>query len=225
MTKALGQILDNALKFTNSGFIQFGVDVIETAASPNLIFEVSDSGIGIPEEDFEKIFEKFTQVDSSATRNYEGVGIGLALTQKLVSILGGKIEIQSELGAGSTFKIQVPVKILENSSVQEAPVKVVRSSKIMIVEDNKTNQLLTKRIVKKMGHEAILAENGLVALQLLKTNKPDLILMDCMMPQMDGYEATRLIRAGSEMNDLPIIALTANNLDGDREKVYFGRYG
>ena len=88
----------------------------------------------------------------------------------------------------------------------------------MIVEDNKTNQLLTKRIVKKMGHEAILAENGLVALQLLKTNKPDLILMDCMMPQMDGYEATRLIRAGSEMNDLPIIALTANNLDGDREK-------
>ncbi|MCH2206494.1 MAG: response regulator [Lentisphaerales bacterium] len=219
LTKALSQLLDNALKFTNEGFIQFSVDITGAGDGQNLVFEVSDSGIGISESDFEKIFDKFTQVDSSATRNYEGVGIGLALSQKLVKVLGGKIDIQSELGIGSTFKIQVPFKPSKSTEVvPEKAVHVVRSSKIMIVEDNKTNQLLTKRIDKKMGHEAILAENGLVALQLLKSNKPDLILMDCMMPQMDGYEATRLIRAGSDLNDLPIIALTANTLEDDKEK-------
>ena len=212
LQKVLSHVVSNALKFTPNGSIRVNTSLSDS----NLVIKVVDSGIGIDEKDFEKIFMKFTQLDSTSNRNYEGTGMGLALCRELLSLHGGCIEVESKVGGGSTFTISMKVKSIKANDLCEE--KSASPSKILVVEDNKTNQIVTCKILCGMGHEVEIAENGSIALDKLNKKVYDLILMDCMMPVLDGYETTKQIRQSQTMNTIPIIALTANTLAGDKEK-------
>jgi CheY-like chemotaxis protein/anti-sigma regulatory factor (Ser/Thr protein kinase) len=218
--KILSALVDNALKFTKEGRVKVNVLLAFVEEQQVLSVEVSDTGIGIEEEQYERIFEKFYQVDSSSSREFEGVGLGLAIVKELTLLLGGEsVHVHSRLGEGSTFSLSLPVetkyqnKMMYNIQLAEE----AKSLKVLLVEDNKTNQILARKVLQSMKHNVAIAENGLEALEVLNKDSFDLIIMDCMMPKMDGYEATREIRKIGYA-DLPIIALTANNLEGDREK-------
>jgi signal transduction histidine kinase/DNA-binding NarL/FixJ family response regulator len=225
----LTNLISNALKFTDVGHIKILVapDVI----NPNdLYFEVEDTGIGIPENKRDAIFQKFSQADTSTTRKYGGTGLGLVITKNLVGLMGGHIDFKRNRFDGSTFWFSIPLpktlkeSIAHNASASKPDFKPITGKKILLVEDNPVNQEYALQILKTMGLSAVLAENGVAAVQYFRAHASeiDLILMDCRMPEMDGYEATQLIR-NIELNqtpdkNIPIIALTANAIKGDIEK-------
>ncbi len=187
--------------------------------------------IGIAQDKLSHIFEAFNQEDSSTTRKYGGTGLGLSISSELVKLLGGKLKLKSKIGVGSEFYFSLPVEIGKDVKVLEEKIQKTdfTNKKILLVEDNKTNQLFMKIILKKMGFSFDIANDGLEAVKNFKlcnstdarTNKYDIILMDENMPNMGGIEATQNILEYEKENSLkhtPIIALTANALKGDREK-------
>jgi CheY-like chemotaxis protein len=185
-------------------------------------FTVRDTGVGIPRERQEDIFNAFTQVDGSAVRQHGGVGLGLAIVRRLVDMMDGSIMVQSELGQGTTMTVRIPLipgpsvcKIQEEPSLPE-----VRGKRILVVEDDPINQLALTRMVKKLGHFSTLAGNGREALDKLALDDFDCVLMDIQMPVMDGLEATGRIRSGTIARvspRIPVIALTGHAMPGDRE--------
>lgn len=225
----LTNLISNALKFTDVGHIK--ILVTPDAINPNdLYFEVEDTGIGIPENKRNAIFQKFSQADTSTTRKYGGTGLGLVITKNLVEIMGGNIDFKRNRFDGSTFWFSIPLaktpkeSIAHNARAPKPDFKPVIGKKILLVEDNPVNQEYALQILKTMGLNAVLAENGVAAVQYFRAHASeiDLILMDCRMPEMDGYEATQLIRS-IELSqtpgaNVPIIALTANAIKGDIEK-------
>ena len=232
LRQILNNLVGNAIKFTNDGEILIKASLNEDKNSiMRLCIDITDTGIGIPEEKIGLLFDSFTQVDASTTRKFGGTGLGLAISKKLSELMGGEIKVTSKLGVGSTFSFNIAVKISENSHLQANHIEVndnrhslnwPNNTKILLIEDNKTNQLVANGILEEFELSADIAENGIEALEKLNSSSGyTLILMDCQMPQMDGYETTKAIRSskgGEEYKNIPIVAMTANAMQGDREK-------
>jgi len=234
LTQILINLVGNAVKFTEKGNITIRAKLKQRFDSQvDLEFQVIDTGIGIPDDQIEMIFESFTQASSSTTRKYGGTGLGLAITKKLVELQGGAITVKSKPGVGSTFFVVLPFIISDKQSIEDDSAKKaifhsLNGLKVLVVEDNLVNQKIVAKYLQKWEATHDIAENGCVAVEKVKKGKYDVVLMDLHMPEMSGYEATLKIRAleGKYFQDLPIIALTASVFLEDREKIFkFGMSG
>lgn len=227
----LGQILinlcSNAVKFTDQGGEVRVTLALEkqTEQHSTLHFWVSDSGIGMNETQKASLFQHYQQAESGTARKYGGTGLGLAISHKLVKLMGGKIWVESQPGKGSTFHFtvvleqpQVPASTTASESESIDPA-ILKNRHILIVDDDEFNQEITAEILKQHGMQVSLASNGKEAIEYLQQHSIDLVLMDCMMPVLDGFQATRRLRLQDAFSKLPIIALTGNTMVGDREKV------
>ena len=229
LRQVLGHLVDNAVRFTQRGRVTVSVRRCAEMCPPGqesgrepLLFSVEDTGIGIPEPQQHSVFESFTQVEDYMTRNSGGLGLGLAMCRKLVTLLGGKIWLDSEEGRGSTFSFTVPLLVME-SAVQPPEPKAVESSdvRILVAEDNPINQKYIHFALEQQGYVVRSVPNGREAVDLLALEPFDLVLMDVQMPGMDGIEACEAIRrreGEQERKAVPIIALTAHAMQGDRER-------
>ena len=219
LRQVLLNLVNNALKFTVKGKVSVIAQGLDEKG--RLKLEVRDTGIGISEENLSKLFTKFSQADSSTTRKFGGTGLGLAICRNLVELMGGEITCESKLGEGSCFKIILKLnKTKLDRRVKTEPGIQIKNLElnILLVEDNVVNQKIAEKLLNNFGCTVVIAENGLKAIETLQSFKPDLVFMDCHMPEMDGYEATRRIRQDSNLQSLPIVALTANATPADREK-------
>ena len=241
--QVLINLLSNAIKFTESGFIHVRVEKSAVDNHPDgLKISVTDTGIGIPSDKQNLLFEKFSQTDASTTRKYGGTGLGLAICKELVSLMNGKIGFKSKEGNGSVFWFSLPAwefasdlsksATEPNRLAQEGAGKfdldqmepLPTGFSVLLVEDITVNQKLAAKILSRMGCHVDLAINGKEAVSMARKQTYDIIFMDCQMPEMDGYEATRRIRDFESDNKVPenervpIIAITANAMRGDREK-------
>ena len=234
----LSNLVGNAIKFTEQGQIVVHAGEMHRTEADGKVrahvrFKVTDSGIGIPADKIERLFEPFSQVDASDTRRHGGTGLGLSIVRSLAERMGGKVGVSSEAGRGSSFWFEIPLQVMAPGSNMRAfprsadmspaamPQQVV-GSRILLVEDNTVNRLVVERMLIKFGFDVVTATNGRLALDFLDDaaqGRPDLVLMDVQMPVMDGLEATRRIRAGEQAaggRRLPVVALTANAFEQDR---------
>lgn len=223
LRQILNNLLSNALKFTHSGSVSLGVSANIDGDKPAITFVVQDTGIGMSPEQIDRAFDKFTQADSSTTRQYGGTGLGLAIVHQLITLMGGVINIASTLGTGTRVSLTLPFKQAAAKNFKGAMDEKNNSiddinAKILVAEDNPVNQYVIKAMLESLGCTVTLAVNGLEALEHLETKHFDLVLMDMQMPEMDGVMATEHIRKKSATAKLPIIALTANVLASDRER-------
>jgi len=228
LRQIFANLLSNAIKFTVQGHIRVTLDATPiTDSEVRMRFSVEDTGIGIPAEKLPLIFEKFTQVDGSVSRKFGGTGLGLAITRKLVDMHHGEIGVESEPGKGSTFTVNlrctVPQPAKEHAKVSRpGAAKESRDgapARVLVVEDNQVNQKVVTTVLRKRGFTVELANNGVEALELLERDDAfRLVIMDVQMPVMDGLEATRRIRLNPKWRNLPILAMTAHAMNGDREK-------
>jgi signal transduction histidine kinase/CheY-like chemotaxis protein len=219
----LVNLIGNAVKFTEKGRIGVKARLIKHEEQQAVVeFSVSDTGIGIPEDKIAGLFESFQQVDSSTTRKFGGTGLGLAIVKSLVTIMNGRIEVESRLGEGSAFIFSIPFEVSEKEDSKEItgaePDFSGLNIDVLLVEDNKANQMLVKRLLEKKEMKVEVAGNGIEALRMLEGKAFDLIFMDIQMPEMDGYEATTAIRKNESITGkhTPIIALTANAAEDDK---------
>ena len=240
LRQILVNLASNAVKFTAQGEVVVQVAVVaQNDQETFLRFSVRDTGIGIPVDKRDRLFHKFSQVDPSSTRQYGGSGLGLAISKQLVEMMGGEIGVSSELGQGSEFWFTARLSLQPGQDCLRIPptanrgVPFVAAShetrrricrdkvQILLAEDNATNQFVALKMLEKLGYRADVVPNGLEAVIALGTISYDLVLMDCQMPELDGYSATRAIRGGASGvldPQVPIIAMTANAMQGDREK-------
>jgi hypothetical protein len=228
--QCLMNLVGNAVKFTGEGGVNISVGMSGSSDEPTIRFEICDTGIGIPQNRMDAIFQAFTQADNSTTRKFGGTGLGLAISRQVARALGGDITARSVDGQGSTFTLEVPAGSLDGVSMRDqltlpatAPSEPVPqaaapelSGRILVAEDSMINRDMLVAMLSDLDIEIAAVENGLAAVEAVETESFDVILMDWQMPVMDGLEATRRIRATG--NEVPIIALTANAMRGDREK-------
>ena len=219
--QVVANMLSNAIKFTpRNGRIE----LLMKYTDGNLHVSVKDNGIGIAKDKQEDIFKAFSQAESSTTRKYGGTGLGLAISAKLVSMLGGKLKLESQLDNGSRFYFEIPVEIgvyKNPAKVKLSDTQAIKGKRILLVEDNKANQMFMSLILKKFGLIFDMANDGVEAVTAYKNSYYDLILMDENMPNLNGIEATHQIleyEKNQKMKHTPIVALTANALKGDRER-------
>jgi signal transduction histidine kinase/CheY-like chemotaxis protein len=228
LSQILHNILSNALKFTNEGFVKFK---LETQSSSDkkvqLLFTISDTGVGIPKEKMNSIFDSFSQESINNKRKFGGLGLGLFIVKSLVNLQKGKIDIQSQLGLGTVCTIELDYEIVKEEPKAIALVTNeefdLKGKRILVVEDNAMNQMVIKMITKKWLNTTVeFANNGEEGVNQLKDNPYDIVLMDLQMPVMDGYEATIAIRkgeAGENNKNIPIIAVTADVMESTKERV------
>jgi PAS domain S-box-containing protein len=229
----IANLLGNAVKFTCTGSVTLHIRKDgEEGRNVTLRFLVRDSGIGIAADKLELIFEPFSQADNSTTRHYGGTGLGLAICRQLAELMGGTVGVESTEGKGTTvwftavLEKQTTVKVVPPQSpvTVGSPGKMDAAesgARLLLAEDDPINQRLIQILLQKKGYQVDVAGNDREALQELEKNDYDLVLMDCMMPEMNGYEATRVIRdlaSAVQNHDIPVIALTANNMREDRDK-------
>jgi signal transduction histidine kinase/CheY-like chemotaxis protein len=215
--QVMNNLLSNALKFTEKGRIQ----VVVHRDGSMVRFAVRDTGIGIPSEVQKLLFADFSQADQSTTRRFGGTGLGLAISKKLVEAMGGEIGLESTPGEGSLFWFRVPLAEASPSLQRQAAVRqqAARQLRVLIAEDNPVNQRVILHLVeKKLGHRVTMTCNGQEAVDAFRKQDFDLVLMDCQMPVMDGFEASHQIRASGARGALPIVAVTANAFAEDRER-------
>lgn len=230
LRQVLNNLIGNAIKFTDTGTINVHADTLpRDDGAVDLRFRVRDTGIGVPDEQKEKLFQPFTQADSSTTRQYGGTGLGLTISKNLVELLGGEIGLESIPGEGSTFWFTVPVEpgdaakvakgLASVSPTNPAQAEHKNTLHILVAEDNDINQKVVSWMLAPLNCQFDVVENGLEAVAAMARSEYDLVLMDIQMPKMDGIEATQQIRsmAGAK-GQIPIIAMTANAMQGDREK-------
>lgn len=224
MKQIIRNLLTNAIKFTDTGIVEFGFDLMDEHEIPHIQFYVRDTGIGIREDKVEVIFESFRQANDSDTRLYGGTGLGLAITRKMVEVLGGNIWVSSSPGQGSTFYFTTPYFPVSSSIIftGKNPEKPLlkrykwHGKSILVVEDNDQSYFFFENVLKKSMVKINRAQNGKDAIKLCKQNKFDLILMDIQLPGMDGFETTKRIK--NLFPDIPIIAQTAYALAGEKER-------
>jgi signal transduction histidine kinase/CheY-like chemotaxis protein len=227
LRQILSNLIGNSLKFTDAGRVDLeAVSFPGRLGEPRLLVVVRDTGVGIPRDKIEHVFEPFMQADGSTTRSYEGTGLGLAIVRDLVRLLGGSIEVDSD-GSGSVFYVSIPLEWGapdyapdqqgESMPGEAADLSELRPLRIMVVEDNAVNRMVVTKLLEKMGQLVIPATTGREAVTAFESVPVDLILMDIQMPGMDGVEATREIRRYDRGRTVPIIALTAHAMPGDRE--------
>ncbi|MCA2970694.1 MAG: response regulator [Acidobacteriaceae bacterium] len=220
----LHNLLSNAVKFTSEGEITLTVRATDRneAGLVDLELMVTDTGLGIARDKLPLIFDKFTQADGSITRRFGGTGLGLAITRQLVEMHGGSVTVASEEGVGSRFVVKLPllaseqIAPVENEEAVGAGAK--RTGRILVVEDNVVNQKVLQAVLTKRGYSSALAGDGAEALRMMAAEAFDLVVMDVQMPGMDGLEATRQIRRNEAWRQLPVVALTAHAMSGDRER-------
>ncbi|MBV8479537.1 MAG: response regulator, partial [Actinobacteria bacterium] len=264
LQQILKNLVSNAIKFTDNGGVvvriepadgelQFATPELASAESV-MVFSVTDTGIGIPDEKLHAIFEAFQQADGTTSRRYGGTGLGLNISREIATLLGGEIRVRSQLGRGSTFTLYLPAtttverlaaedapmhaetvyasELLSSTDVGEQPERValvtrsadldadiLRGKRVLVVDDDVRNVFALTSALEAHGMEVAFAENGRAGIDTLEQNPDvDLVLMDIMMPELDGYEAMRAIRDKPEFTNLPIISLTAKAMKGDRER-------
>ena len=217
LKQVVSNLINNAVKFTSKGDVNFIMNGSRLGKNYKLHIEVADTGMGIPEDKIESIFEPFQQL---STRIYnKGVGLGLPISKKIIDALGGKIKVESTVGQGSRFTLDFFFPIAEIANVKEEKIPADSSLQpvvILLVEDDKISQLAVRTWLADKGHEIIIAENGREAVDYLQENKVDVILMDVHMPEMDGIQATRIIKEKS-LSKAPIIGMTASVMNNERE--------
>jgi len=239
LRQILLHLITNAIKFTEKGYIVIKVKLIATKNEQvNLHFSVKDTGIGISKKIIPYLFDAFTQVDGSSTRKFGGSGLGLAICEPLTKMMGGEIWVKSQPGKGSTFNFNVVLSLqveppndvqcfcetkTSNSVLHEeidttTTAKNIKGKRILLVEDNRINQQMTKKMIECQDLVVDIADSGKKAVAMVAETDFDAVLMDVQMPGMNGYEATQLIRKKNQHNKLPVIAMTANAMSGDREK-------
>lgn len=225
LRQILLNLLSNAVKFTNRGKIELRAELVnQTASEIELRFTISDNGVGMTPEQQTRLFQPFMQAHASTTRKFGGTGLGLAISKSLVEMMNGVIGARSAPGAGSEFWFTIKVIPSARGTACRDQAKVARPDKatstefqILLVEDNTINQKVAQMMIKDLGYHVDVANNGIEALNTFNARKYDLILMDCLMPEMDGFEATRCIRAAGPLGmRTPIIAMTANAFAQDR---------
>ncbi len=223
----LRNLLGNAVKFTERGTVWLRV-TLNPGQEGLFRFEVEDTGIGIPADRLEEIFDPFVQLDSSHSRRFGGTGLGLALCRRLVERMGGEIGVTSQAGVGSRFFFTVSMRAAEGDAERERPPLIVTETgglpsdaRILLVEDDPVNRKVINGMLKRLGLECEIAENGALALDKLRTTSFDLVLMDCQMPVMDGFTACRHLRERERelhRKRLPVVAVTAYAMQGDKER-------
>ncbi|HUQ95216.1 MAG TPA: ATP-binding protein [Bryobacteraceae bacterium] len=228
LRQVLTNLAGNAIKFTQHGQVKVTITLeSQSPHSAQVLFRISDTGIGIPVEAQARLFDPFTQADSSTTRRFGGTGLGLAICRELVLAMGGSIGVESAPDLGSTFWFRLPFARAGKDSTPARGPRLARTGVppaagsrglVLIVEDNLVNQKVAQRLVEKAGFGTYVVSNGRLAVEALELRQFSLILMDCHMPEMDGYEATGLIRRNEDNRRTPIIAMTANAMKGDRER-------
>jgi signal transduction histidine kinase/CheY-like chemotaxis protein len=221
--QVLTNLVSNAVKFTESGWVAVRVQSDGPCDRGTLVsFQVEDTGTGIPRRALDRIFEPFVQADPSMTRKFGGTGLGLAISRHLVTLMGGKLAVESTEGKGTMFRFQLPMAAGAEPEARAAKPLVAAQFatglKLLVAEDNPVNQKVAVKLLEKLGVPADVAPNGRLAVEAAARFRYDLILMDCQMPEMDGFEATREIRALENGARTPIIALTAGAMAGEREK-------
>jgi len=213
--QVLLNIVNNAIKFTHQGSISISLEFEQSKKLLN--FCIIDTGIGIEESDQEKLFKPFSQIDDSTTRQFEGNGLGLAISKNLIQLMQGEIHLSSRLGEGTTCEFSIPYKV----ATEKLEIKPPKNStyfndvNILIVEDNPTNQLVLKKMLKKIVTSITLANHGMQAIELCQNNTFDIILMDWHMPVLDGLEATKALRENPHFANTPILGLTASVMKED----------
>jgi len=228
LNQILTNLIGNAIKFTEKGGVTLEVLVVERKNEfIRLHFSVKDTGIGIDEENLEKIFNRFSQENVSMARRYGGSGLGLTITKRLIELQGGEIEVKSNKGVDTEFSFELLFKVSDvdfQSAVENVnPIvnESLKGRKVLLVEDNNVNVLLATKFLDRWGVVYDVSENGEEAIENVKTNNYDLVLMDIQMPVMDGLEATRYIRTmPEEKKDVPILALTASAMLEIRDEVF-----
>jgi signal transduction histidine kinase/CheY-like chemotaxis protein len=231
LRQCLINLVNNAIKFTETGHVHLNTILQEIGGKAFVRFDVKDTGIGIPAKKCETIFEAFKQADGATTRKYGGTGLGLAIARSMITLLGGQLTLESEVGKGSVFSLLVPAGVdVKNqpaigdmpepneqleTTVDELPVEAF-SGNVLIAEDTRTNQILIKLLLEKLGLTVEIAEDGLQAVKQALAGSFDLVLMDMQMPNLSGYGATRKLRG--EGFATPIVALTAHAMKGDDQK-------
>lgn len=230
LRQIISNLLSNAIKFTPHGSICLCVKTTRLATQIQLYVSVKDSGIGIPADRIDRLFKAFSQVDSSTTRQYGGTGLGLSICVRLCALMGGRIQVESEVSGptrGSHFFFDVFLDVCEGSEATApttqndsaaSPPPQFKQLKVLLVEDHPVNTLLAKKLLEKIGIQADHAVNGQLAVEMVIAGDYDTVLMDMQMPVMDGIEATKSIRSHPLRRQPRIIALTANAFDSDRER-------
>lgn len=223
-------LLNNAIKFTNLGGVKISVTYSRSKTKSLFTFTVADTGIGIHEDNQTYVFEKFSQVDSSYQRKHQGVGLGLAIVKELIEKMRGEIKLKSKLGQGSTFVVDLPLKLQKNltaSMVPDSPVlfentkvKSLANYKILLVEDNEINQKIAKIMLEDLGCVIDMVDCGSAALAQLENHSYDVVFMDIGLPDMSGFEVVKKIRNGKTKSNIPIIAMTAHILERDRKQAF-----
>jgi CheY-like chemotaxis protein len=226
LRQILTNLTSNAAKFTDAGRV---VMRVARPTSAHLRFEVTDTGIGIAAGERERLLEPFSQADASTTRRFGGTGLGLAISRQLVSLLGGTLDYESEPGAGSTFWFDIPLSAADapiaapeqpaGGGAVASPVTAGSGGRVLLAEDSAVNRMVASAMLERLGYTVDVAINGVEAVEAARTTRYDAILMDCLMPHLDGYGATARIRELDEpARSVRIIAVTASAMSGDRDK-------
>jgi signal transduction histidine kinase/ActR/RegA family two-component response regulator len=216
LTQVLSNLLSNAVKFTEKGKVSLSV----TRDAEGICFTVADTGIGFDDETKTRLFRRFEQADGSISRRFGGTGLGLAISRSLVELMGGRIDVHSRPGEGSTFAVHAPLLAWEGEASEEGAEAAqdfdISGARVLVAEDHPTNQKVVELILDSVGVKPVIVENGRLALEALKAERFDVVLMDMQMPELDGLSATRQLRAWEVSEGLartPVIMLTANALD------------
>ena len=220
LSQILLNLINNALKFTKNGEVQVTTKVLDKAGDIiNIEFKVADTGIGIPEDKLESVFDSFSQGSIEINRKYGGTGLGLSIVKRLIEILGGSISLESQVGNGSTFTVVLPFRLSNEDDILQNQFtyndQVFKNKKVLLIEDNKINQMITKKMVENKAMICEVIDNGEDAIQSVKNNRYDLVLMDVHLPGINGTIATQTIRTFDTQTK--IIALTAISLNENRE--------